>query len=215
MTHVVKPTFTDIGSAFRAVAELHGRTLSEPAALLLASSLAEYTPEEILQALNACMRELNRFPTIADIVSRIESKDGRPGAEQAWALIPKDEHSSAAITNEMQEAYGVAHEHLKNGDHVAGRMAFKEVYEKLVRENRITGKKPTWVASLGYEKTQRDTAIAECDRKNGTELKALPNLSAKQVEELPPVDPDAGKKIKALLEQITKPMPDDEIERPK
>lgn len=184
-------------------AEAMGKDLTPGGLKLFASDLSEYRLDDALEALRNCRRELSRFPTIADIVSRIEASDGRPGAEEAWAMIPKDEYQSAAITTEMQAAYAAAHPHLKLGDHVAGRMAFREVYERLVREARSKGEKPKWTASLGFDPAQRETAIAEADARNGESRKALPSPASPEI----PVDPHAAEKIRALTAQIAKSVP--------
>src|ERR1035437_3950760 len=42
-------------------------------------------------------------PKPASIISIIDAMrpDGRPGADEAWAMIPRDEMTSAVITDEM------------------------------------------------------------------------------------------------------------------
>jgi hypothetical protein len=51
------------------------------------------------------------------VIERLD--DGRPGAEEAWAMVPKDEEESAVITGEMRFAMGVALRLLADGDAIA------------------------------------------------------------------------------------------------
>lgn len=159
-------TIESVGKAIQVMAEVYGRTLSPAAALMMAQDLSEFEPEAVLMALQACRKDLNRFPTIADIVSRVESKDGRPGAEEAWAMIPKDEFNSCVWTVEMATAYGAAHPHIRNRDLVAARMAFKEVYEREVKAARELRIPAAWSASLGEDKSTHEGVLSEAVRKN-------------------------------------------------
>lgn len=193
-----------------ATSEAMGRELSPGAVRLMASDLAELDLAPALAALRSCRRELSRFPTVADILARCQARDGRPGCEEAWAMLPKSEEMSGAITGEMQAAYAVCHEHLKMGDHIAARMAFKEVYDRLVREARDKNQKVKWTASLGTDPGQREKVLREVDAKNGVSRTALPAPKTEPRAEDIPVDPNASVKIKALLSRITRPLPEEE-----
>ncbi len=141
-----------------ATAEIYGRTFSEPAARLFASDLAEFSEPAILKALSRCRKECKTFPSIADILSRVE--DGRPGVEEAWAMLPRDESQSVVWTEEMRKAFGVARG-LIESDEVAARMAFKEVYLKLTGEARMASEPVKWSPSLGHDVTHREVALRE------------------------------------------------------
>lgn len=97
------------------------------------------------------------------IVGAIEANepDGRIGAEEAWAMYPHDEASSAVITNEMAEAMHIAQPLLSEGDRIAARMAFKEAYTRIVAQNKLNGVAPKWFASLGHSKEGRELAIKD------------------------------------------------------
>ncbi len=97
--------------------------------------------------------------TIQDVVSRID--DGRPGPEEAWAMIPKDEAGSVVWSEEMALAFGVARHLLDEGDSVGARMAFKESYAKHVSVARDQGRPVRWSPSLGHDPRGRDAALSE------------------------------------------------------
>lgn len=144
------------------MAQLTGKTFAsaEPAELL-AADLADYPAPAVLVALARCRKELRSFPTLADILARIE--DGRPGAEEAWAMIPRDEDGSVVWTSEMAEAFGTARRLLP--DEVAARMAFRETYLKLLADARAERRPARWEVSLGMDKNGRVAALQEAVRK--------------------------------------------------
>src|SRR4051794_3626043 len=73
--------------------EQHDKRLSLPARMLLAADLAEIPAEQAIAALNRCRRELRTFPTVADVLARVD--DGHPGAEEAWGMLPRSEADTA------------------------------------------------------------------------------------------------------------------------
>lgn len=90
--------------------------------------------------------------------------DGRPGVDEAWAMIPRDEYVTAVMTEEMAEAYGIAKPLLDEGDQVAARMAFKDSYSRIVEQNKMSGIAPKWFPSLGSDPAMRVTVLAEAVR---------------------------------------------------
>lgn len=141
-----------------AMAEIYMVTLNKPAALLMLSDLEGYTEFQIMHALTRCRRELKRFPTVADILERID--DGRPGIEEAWGMVCKDEYSTIVWTEEMRIGYAACAGMIAT-DHVAARMAFKEAYERalnIARSNRVPVR---WSVSLGQYVAGREPAIRE------------------------------------------------------
>lgn len=148
--------------ALAVTAQIFGKELAEDAARVYAMDLGGYSEAAVLTALSRCRRELRTFPAIADIIARVD--DGRPGAEEAWALLPKDEESSVVWCDEMREAFGTVRSLIAD-DPIAARMAFREVYTRLVSEARAERKAPRWEPSLGHDKTTHEPAIREAVRK--------------------------------------------------
>lgn len=165
-----------------ATAEIYGKTMSPFAAEVLLTDLSDYPEEEVLKALTKCRRELRNFPTLADITSRIA--DGHPGVEEAWAMIPKDESTSVVWTEEMRDAFGVVRSQLDD-DPIAARMAFKEVYSRLLTESRSSRKAPKWEPSLGFDRHSRDAALQEAVSKGRIQLEYAQSLSPQIQFQLP------------------------------
>lgn len=102
--------------------------------------------------------------TPADIGNLIAAAnpDGRPGADEAWAMLPyQDEAASVVMTEEMAEAFGIAREvDDKNG----ARMAFRDAYTRIVERNKRAGIAPKWFPSLGDDKQGREIVLTEAAR---------------------------------------------------
>ena len=77
----------ELAEALAVTAELTGTELSVAAAKVMATDLAAYPRQQVLGALARCRRELKTRLTMAAVIERLD--DGRPGAEEAWAMIPK------------------------------------------------------------------------------------------------------------------------------
>lgn len=116
--------------AIAVTAELTDTDLSEAAARAMARILSEYPEQQVLKALDKCVRELKGKLRPDDVISRLD--DGRPGPEEAWAMIPKDESGSVVWTAEMAEAYGIAYQLLDGRGNIQARMAFIEAYKSRV-----------------------------------------------------------------------------------
>ncbi|MGE3608036.1 MAG: hypothetical protein AB7I27_00510 [Bacteriovoracaceae bacterium] len=56
------------------MSSLYDKTLTEDAAEMLVNDLSSYEPEKIISALRLCRLELNRFPTLAEIIKRMSPK---------------------------------------------------------------------------------------------------------------------------------------------
>lgn len=161
-----------------AVSELTGTELSEPAAEMMVNELRKHPEDIAIRALQRCAREMKGRLTLADVLSRIE--DGHPGAEEAFAKLPIDENMTVVWTEQMQQAYGSC-SGLIAMDMVAGRMAFREYYNRLVVEARVNNEPPNWVVSLGHDKEQRilpvQQAIEQGLLSHDDGVKLLPDLS--------------------------------------
>jgi hypothetical protein len=183
-------TKSELLKAIAATAELLGTSLSPEAARIFVQDLADYPIDPLLSALRRCRLECRGRLTIADVVSRID--DGRPGPEQAWAMLPLEESQTCVWTEEMAQAYGVAAPVLD--DRVAGRMAFREAYVALVAKARDGKVAARWVPSLGWDKEGRAGVLDEAVR--------LGRLTTDQVRLLlPPADVSKGPLISMLEEK--------------
>lgn len=142
--------------AIAVTAELCGREFSEGAMRQFERDLSGFALPAVLLALDRCRKELQRPLTLAAVLERIE--DGRPGPEEAWALLPRDESQTVVWTTEMRTAWGIARE---LDDSIAARMAFKEAYSRIVAEARAERKPVAWQASLGQDKDGREPVLQQ------------------------------------------------------
>lgn len=131
------------------------------------SALKEYPLDEVRAGLDAHLRDPKvgmYLPMPAHVIAQIQgfvADDGRPGPEEAWATAYRTSDDAATVvwTAETAEAYGAARPLVQAGDEVAARMAFKEVYVRLVavaREQRVP---PKWSVNLGFDNDQRNAAL--------------------------------------------------------
>lgn len=148
----------DVIKAVAVTAELCGRSFTEAAAGVFCDDLRGYPQQAVLRALARCRREVKGALTTADVISRID--DGRPGPEEAWALLPAGEDATVVWTSEMAEAHGVCSPLLHAGDRIGARMAFKEVYTRLLAQARDEAAPAKWTASLGSDLEARKRALA-------------------------------------------------------
>ncbi len=149
---------SDLLKAVAVTAELCGRTFTPEAAAVFVSDLAGLPEPAVMVALKRCRKEIRGVMTLQDVISRID--DGRPGPEEAWAMIPKNEAATVVWTAEMCQAHAVACPLLDSGDAIGARMAFKETYSRLVSAARDEQRPVSWSASLGHDAGLRDRALA-------------------------------------------------------
>lgn len=179
----------------KATAEIYGKQISLAAAVMFLADLDAHDSNTINAALSKCRKELRNFPTVADVIARID--DGRPGAEEAWSLIPQDESGSTVWTEEMQSAYGIAKRLLDEGDAVAARMAFRESYTQKVSEARLSGTRARWTPSLGHDVSGRQVVISEAVRLGRLPMSSLQEIAGNEFGIV-------GFDVKKLLKQIPK-----------
>jgi hypothetical protein len=186
---------------------------------LYVEDLADLPFDAVMGAIKRLRRDpkITRFPLPAIIRDRVAPvTDSRPGAEEAWAMLPRSEDETAVWTIEMRDAYGVARG-LMADDHIAARMAFREAYDRLVRESRARGVAARWEVSQGIDPNQRVRAIQEAVRRGLITREYARNLlpelapvsSVPQIEG-PACEQDSERqrlRIRELLENVTRQIP--------
>lgn len=175
--------------AIAVTAELTGTQLSTPAARVMAEDLSRYPEGQVLGALNRCRRELKGRMSPADVISRLD--DGRPGPEEAWAMIPRYESGTVVWSDEMREAYAAAAPLVAEDNLIVGRMAFLERYRTLVSAARDAGKPVNWQPSLGWDVRGREGVLIEAVEKG--------RLSAQHVAGLLPYRDGPHPRIAELI----------------
>ena len=178
---------SDIVKAIGVTAELTGTSLSGAAVAMMAKDLtAMHREEAILRALTRCRKELSRPLTAGAVFERLAEDDGRPSGDEAWAIAlqSSDEAETVVWNGEIQKAMAAARPILEAGDKIGARMAFRDAYERIVRNNREVGIAPVWEASLGWDKERRALAIETAH--------SLGLLSSPQVVSLLPAPAEEG-----------------------
>ena len=178
--------------AIAVTAELTGTELSKVAARVFAGDLARYPEHQVLPALTRCRRELRRGQfTIESVLSRLD--DGRPGPEEAWAMLPRDEATTTVWTDEMRQAWALASELIADGETIQARMAFLEHYRTLVQKARDASLPVAWSASLGHDPFGREAALLDAAEKG--------RLPAEHVAGLLPHRDEPHPRILALMQK--------------
>ncbi len=100
----------------------------------------------------------------ADLIAQIQGAavgDGRPGAEEAWAiaLTSRDESQTVVWTQEIAEAFAACRPVLEASNAISARMSFVEAYTRLVAAARTNGVPAQWSASLGWDLQLRGAVL--------------------------------------------------------
>lgn len=201
--------------------ELTGTELTKDAARVMAADLARYPEGQVLGALDRCRRELRGRLTVAAVLERLD--DGRPGPEEAWAMVPKggndctaghystagaarrwvpEESATVVWTEEMRAAAGVAEPLIRLGDLVAARVAFAEAYRAACQRSRDAGLPVRWEVSLGTDKAGRELALLDACEKG--------RISSATVQALLPYhreDEGLSARVLALAAKSVKALP--------
>jgi hypothetical protein len=148
--------------------------LSDAAVGVILKDLSTYPEAQVLGALRRCCREVKGKLTLADIILRLE--DGRPAPEEAWAMVPKDERSSAMMTAEMTEAFRVVYPMVAEGELIPARMAFLEAYKKAVQQARDARYPITWTFTPGTDRDGRELVLLDAAEKGRISIAGVQSL---------------------------------------
>lgn len=157
--------------------------ISTEMALMYWNALRNREIDDIRTAINRHIQDENRgrfFPLPADIAAQLpKASDLWLTADEAWAMCPKNEQSSAAVCDEIMGALEVANELIWSDDMIAARRAFIDNYNRQVDEAKREGRAPKWWTSLGFDEHSRHKAEAKVIEMNNlglpsNERRALP-----------------------------------------
>lgn len=162
MTDSDKPQFMQLLAETLAA---YGKPLPE-AAMVRAwlANMAPYPMRVIESAFQSYLDENGEFaPVPAGIAKRCKLMDGRPGAEEAWAiaLTGRDEANSLVWTTEMAEAFAICRPVLDTSGPISARKPFLEAYERIVTSARAARRPAEWVASVGWDGQQHAQVLAK------------------------------------------------------
>jgi len=167
-----------------ALGEAFGEGLTAERQAIYVTALSDVPIDQLRQAIRAAIQELKWFPKVAELRELAGAlprtlNDGRPGAEEAWARMPKGrrmEDDSVVWCEEERVAYGVCRSLLLDGDQIGARMAFKERYERELAEARSQRKPVKWTASVGYDIEHRLVTLATAVQEKRVSLEAALNF---------------------------------------
>lgn len=131
-------------------------------------SLSPFPLRTVAAGFASYVHENDTFPPVpAGIVKRCKLLDGRPEAEEAWAmsLLSKDEAETVVWTQEMAEAFAIARPVLDSSGAISARKTFIEAYQRLIDVARYQLKAPVWIVSEGYDKGRKKLAVDDAVRK--------------------------------------------------
>jgi hypothetical protein len=126
------------------------------------ANLQSFPLQTVAVALRAYADENGEFAPVPNgIAKRCRLMDGRPGAEEAFALAltTADEQNTVVWTQECAEAFFAAKPVLDSAGSISARKTFIEVYERLVSAYRAQGLPVLWFPSPGLDKIGYAAAI--------------------------------------------------------
>ncbi len=177
-----------------AVMEVYDRQVSSNARKIWWKTLRPYSLDQVAQALWAHAESSKFAPRPADVIEFLRNADGRPSADEAWAIALQsaDEHATVVTNDEIAEALGAAAPILAEGDRVAARMAFKSAYERVTEQSRDAGIAVNWWPSLGRDPRGREAALRTAESKGQLTQQRVTAL-------LPTADEPIAENVAALL----------------
>ena len=201
---------------------VYERQITGALADLFFAALGQYSMDQVRDGMARHLQDPadGKFsPKPADVIRQIQgakAADGRPGKDSAWsiALSSLDDNETVVTTPEILAALESAKPLLAIRDKVAARMAFIEVYERLVSQARREGRPIDVIISLGDDKARRQIAIEDCLRSGMlTQEQARPHLLRIE-QENQPASPE-GSAIAGLIAGPagSKPMDNEERKR--
>ncbi len=141
---------------------LFGKGLPDESILKIwIDSLGPFPVHVISRAFDQFCDESDFPPVPAAIVKRCKLLDGRPTADEAWAiaLTSSDESETVVWTDEIAGALKACKPILDAKDKVGARVAFRDTYNRLVSDARAAFKSANWTVSLGTDQVKRSLAL--------------------------------------------------------
>ena len=157
-------------------------------------SLKAWTNDEISFALNAHFESDRYLPWPADVNRILNNMDGRPCAEEAWAIAvgAADEYNSVCWTQEIADAWSHCVGCYEPRNTNPARMAFNKYYPRLVEQVRKAQIPVKWSVSLGHDQEIRQQVL-----EHGIERGLLDASHTRHLLVAPVTD--AGREVAGLL----------------
>jgi len=158
-----KSDFDQFSTIWVSASEIYNISPSDGALTLSFHALAKYDIADIQAAVFDFIANSQYAPKPADIINKLIKSDGRPDANEAWAIALNsfDESSTVVLNDEIAAALEYCRDIYQDGDKTGARMAFKETYEKRVATARAEKKPLKWFPSLGHDKASRESVLRD------------------------------------------------------
>lgn len=162
----------EFAEIYRGVCANYGREASREAMGMAWEALLKFDMAEVRRAYQAHVMTSKFMPSIAEVLDLINASNPamrRPGADEAWARVPRSEDDSVVWTEEMAYAWSIA-THLvsecltEKPDWVAARMAFKDAYTGAVDTAKAQGRPVRWMVARGHRKDNLEDVLSEAVR---------------------------------------------------
>lgn len=170
---------------FRGVCATYGREVSKDAMRMAWEILVPFDITQVQHAYYTHVSTSKYMPApaeISDIIKSINPAMIRPGADEAWARMPRSEDDSVVWTEEMAYAWNVANGLVnpylvERPDWTAARMAFKDAYTRAVDTAKAQGRVVKWTVARGQRKDNLEDVLTEALRLGYiTQEQARPHL---------------------------------------
>ena len=86
--------------------EVYGTKLTAAAIMIWANSMDKYSFSDLKNALSYHIQSSPFAPKPSDLIHIIQAQDGRPSADEAWGMIPRNESVSAIRLGRISETHG-------------------------------------------------------------------------------------------------------------
>lgn len=169
--------------------------------------LRPYSLEQVSAAFYRHMQVSEFAPKPANIIAFLkpaEGTDGRPDADEAWAISfrANDESETIVWTEECSQAF---HRASVIEDETGRRMAFKSTYTRIVATARERGDAVRWVKSLGHDVQRRDVVLAQAVRDGRLTLNDVRVVAPHVLEDLR--EEQAIAEVQKLTSKLTSRLP--------
>lgn len=163
-----------------ATAEAMGHVLSENAIVVMGGELLHYTKPQLQVALARTRAETSGRLTLNTVLQRLDAGVGRLGPEEAWAvaLAAMAEQATVVWNDEVQQAWSTCQELMRHGDKIGARMAFKQAYERITQDNRVSKVNPTPLVSVGWDRDLKIKTITQAYEQGRLPLEQAKTLLA-------------------------------------
>lgn len=161
--------FDQFAEYWTAAQEVTGGRTTDAGMAMAFKLLEAYELQQVQQAIVGHLAdpERGRFaPKPADVIKQITdymNDDGRPSADEAWSIAIQsfDENQTVVMNDEIAGSLESARLIYQDGDRTGARMAFKNAYERKIKEARSEGKPVKWWPSMGDDPHMRQGVLEQ------------------------------------------------------